>query len=285
MFERSAAGQRNRALFYGVNYVCYVEGGGHDPDRSIDSLFWEQVLAAYRPDLTFVFLPRGGKPILETLAKQVVDDNIANTIVTMDSDYDELLNHKISDNRILYSFGYSWENDVYDEDFLPLLVRTLAHKSGLSPNSRAMLSDGYRRLQSEARRAIAADLIALIAGSSVLPRDAPGRVITTDPHTTFPVMNKRELVKLTRAANEKTRPRQLRGTPPPSTGLKHFVGHCLSHAVAILIRSVMKEMGLRRSIGSDHLRDVAITLLGKQLLANPNSDVSTYHSNQCLAIP
>lgn len=285
MFERSKAGQQNRALFYGVNYTCYVEGGDHDHDRSVDGIFWENVLGTFRPDLRIAFLPRGGKPILEALATQIVSEDIANTIVAIDSDYDDLTGDKIDDDRVIYSFGYSWENDVFDEAFLPSFIRTLARKSSLPAQARNLLADGYENFKLDARRAIMADLLSLVSGSSVLPRNAPGRIVKPHPATALPVIDRAELIKLTMAANRKTKPRVPADITDVPLSLTYFVGHCLGHGIGILVRAVLREMGIKRSISGEHLQDVAISLLQRHFHAHQHSAVAIHHRQQCVAIP
>lgn len=284
-FERSLSGQENRALFYGVNYTCYVEGGAADHERSVDMTFWREVLSAFRPDISFVFLPRGGKPILESLARDTIANDVGNVVVAMDTDYDRLTDDLIQDNRIIYTYGYSWENDVYDREFIASLITTISHQDGISEEDLTSINDIYDKFVSNIRLPMKADLAALLAGSSVLPRSAPGRIIKTCPISSSPITDKREVLNLIMVANSTTRPRTSLKVPSMPTDLRYLVGHCLSHATAIIIRAALRRMGIRKTISSDHLRDVALLAFGKRLGAYPQSAVAAHHASQCAMIP
>lgn len=281
MFERTAVGQQNRALFYSVDYICYVEGGGGCSDRSADCIFWEQVLSTFRPDIKFVFLARGGKPVLESLARKVQDDNIKNTVVAMDGDYDRVTGNLIVDPRVLYSYGYSWENDIYDIAYINELVRHISLKPSLRPEIIAYIESCYSAFAESVHRLKQVDLLAFIAGSSVMPRDASGRIIKSHPETSTPNIDKSEILKLVKEANRRTRPRSGKLSPELPAGLRYFVGHCLSYAISLIVKATLKEMGVRKAVSSDHMRDVGMLLFSRQLTDCPESAVASYHRYQC----
>ena len=62
-FERSLNGQSNRALFFGVDMVIYVEGGRETGTavESYDGMFWKKVFQAVRPELRVRTIPKGSK--------------------------------------------------------------------------------------------------------------------------------------------------------------------------------------------------------------------------------
>lgn len=285
MFERTTAGQQNRALFYGASYTCYVEGGDQDHDRSVDSIYWGNVLKKYRPDLKVVFLPRGGKPVVEALARKIIVDDISNAIAAMDRDYDELLGHEIADRRVIYSHGYSWENDAFSPEFLSSIVKSLARLTTLPAAAEAALAAGCETLCRDIQRAIKLDFLALSAGSSILPRNAPGRVIKADPMTGFPKIDQAELMKLAAAANVKTRSRKPRTLPRAVFELQHLVGHCFQHAILILVKAVLRNVGVKKAVSLDHFEDLALSSLGQHLQEHHASAIAVHHQAQCIAIP
>jgi hypothetical protein len=131
MFERTKSGLQNKKLFFGVDYVCYVEGGGGRRDAAPDVTFWNTVLSVLRPDLNVKISPRGGKPILQRIATHIVEQNVQDTLVAMDSDYDDFRSLKYQDRRVLYTFGYSWENDVFIEPNLRRALDTAVPKPAM----------------------------------------------------------------------------------------------------------------------------------------------------------
>ncbi|MGY2733664.1 hypothetical protein ACVWYO_001338 [Sphingomonas sp. UYP23] len=218
--------------------------------------------------------------------RQIIDGDISNTIVAIDSDYDEVLGHRISDRRVLYSSGYSWENDLYEHVFIPELIRKLAHRASVPAAITKILTESLQQFEKDARLPIIADVLALIAGSSMIPREAPGRIVITSSNGTGnPTFNKKEVIKLTKEAKERTSPRSPAVLTVMPNGLKFLVGHCLSYAIMLMVRSTLKQMGYRKPTASEHIRDVALSILDRQLLLNQLSPVAQHHYQQCVAIP
>ena len=121
LFQRSNSGLNNQHLFYGVDYVAYTEGGdslsfekvlnGEFNDSSIDKLFWEFIVKNYS-NKSFKFKPIGSKSTLKLLLDKFMRDNISHNLICTDSEFDEVFNDKIDSDKIIYTYGYSWENDV-----------------------------------------------------------------------------------------------------------------------------------------------------------------------------
>lgn len=285
MFERTKSGQQNRALFYGVSYTCYVEGGGGDDDRSPDASFWSQVLQAFKPGMKIVFLPRGGKPILEKLANDIITKDTKNTLVAMDADYDRIFGHIISDPRVLYSYGYSWECDVFHVQCLKGIIETISHKTHIKQEIINKIESYYTQFANDARRGMKADALALSAGSSVLPRDSPGRVIKPHSGDGSPTIDKRELLKLVKAANIRTRPRNKLPMTAIPNDTRYLVGHCLAHGISILVKTILREIGYRKSISAEHIRDIGILLFKDFISNHTDTFMHSYHYAQAESIP
>lgn len=117
-FTRTNSGRSNLAAFLGVKYVIYSEGGEFDKAlgrsrNSIDIIFWKGVFARFLPELNYTFRPMGSKVNLIPFAKDIEASNIKNSIVVMDRDHDHHRNCLINHPCILYTYGYSWENDAW----------------------------------------------------------------------------------------------------------------------------------------------------------------------------
>lgn len=283
-FERTKSGQQNRAAFLGVDYVCYVEGGGGASDFSDDVVFWKATLETLRPDLKIHFLARGGKPELETRAKEIITKDIQRSLVAMDSDYDELLGHKINDRRVFYTHGYSWENDIFPNK---LLLKLYAQKirSHAPPALEATeLTKKYRELSAEMLWPVRADYYALVAKSSVLPRNAPGRVIDRCGVTGEPIVKRTEVAKLCRQANAKTKPRALPVLAKMDEPMRYCAGKVYAYMMYLLISSVLKAFSRNASITSAHLTDMALLMLPKYLREERSDSVAAFHAKQASKI-
>lgn len=272
-------------MFYGANYTCYVEGGANDHSRSPDAIFWSNILGLFRPDLKFVMLPRGGKPEVEALARQIVSENIQNAVAAIDTDYDEPLNERILDARVLYTFGYSWENDALDKIFLHSIVAALARLNFLSDDQANHLSLGLSRLEKFASRLIVADFIALTRGSSIIPRKSSGRIIKACKEHGFPYADRNQIISIIKESKKKFRNSNVVKTTSFPDGLRHMVGHCYFYAITIIIHASLKYLGVRRNFTPEHIADIALAKIQEHFRMNHSSPIAMFHNNQCAAIP
>ena len=121
-------------MFYGCDYVVYTEGGdslslekvldGEFNNTSIDKLFWESIIQKHS-NKSFKFKPIGSKSTLKLLLEKFITENISNNLICTDSEFDEIFNDKYDSNKVIYTYGYSWENDVWNKDLLVYLINQL----------------------------------------------------------------------------------------------------------------------------------------------------------------
>lgn len=276
-FERTRSGQRNRARFLGVELTCYVEGGGGQGEASADAIYWQAIFETFAPSRKIKFLPRGGKPILETLAQQIVADNIDNTFVAMDRDYDGFREGLIRDRRILYSLGYSWENDLFCPDGVVITYGALARLPHVPAAADVFLRDGYLSFERDIRRASAADFFAFCRGSSILPRQSPGRVLSLSAATGFPTCNYREVLKLTADANKSTRARRRLQGARFDNVIANCVGHIVAHAVKLLLTSAVRRFVRNANYSLEHIIDTAVGHLRRHFSRRLRSPKAVYY--------
>ena len=285
MFERTKSGQQNRAIFFQTDLICYVEGGGGANTHAADVTFWKQVFLALRPDLKVKFAPRGGKPILQKLALEIIQNDLMSTFVAMDSDYDDFRGKKIADSRILYTYGYSWENDIFCQQNITKVYAGISHCDDVREEVKEYFASAYSDIDQKLNRAIYADYLAVCGGSSILPRETPGRVVGTDHTSGLPIVKKSELLKLCSVANNKTK---LTRTPPPNCtidSLRHCVGHVLSHTVNIILRAAIRQFYKRNSsLSTEHIRDVGLQTF-YDLLTEAQEHLAVQHyTHACAAL-
>lgn len=282
--ERSKSGQQNRPVFLDADFVCYVEGGGGTSDAAFDVTFWNHVFSSLRPDLRIHLAPRGGKPILEAIAQDIITKNIDKTLVAIDTDYDDFTGQKISDRRILYTYGYSWENDVLHFKNLELAYCALAHCARLPTAAREHLQAGLASLSGQLKLPVRADYFALRGGASVFPRNSPGRIVSPQPLTGAPVVRRDEVLKLCCEANRKTRPRAAVAGTWPVDVLRYCVGHIIFLATAYLVKASLRAHYKKASISTGHLQDIVLQTFRNFLHAQPHTEVVKHHAAACAAI-
>lgn len=285
MFERTQNGQRNRAQFYGVDFTCFVEGGGgREGAGAPDVTFWRTLFSYFRPDLKIKCVPRGGKPILQRLAQQILQEDTGRTLVAMDADYDEILDRKTKDRRVLYSFGYSWENDIYAVKNIVEIYKAISHCSDLPKDVETAFDDGLMALFNDLRFVINADIAALQVNSSIFPRKAPGQIVRPVGRAGMPRIVRSELLKICREVNKCTRPRLLPRTPKIEDRLRYCVGHILALAMSYLFKVALRAGRCKKTLSKDHLYDVGIQTLPTTLRMYRDVPLYSFHSEQFAVI-
>lgn len=129
-FTRTNSGLSNLALFYGVDFIVFTEGGvnstsfeevcnGQFNNQSVDIKFWDSVLKKHKLNKNVEFRAIGSKASSEKICGLIESNKVKNILVARDSDLDSFTGRKYESPYILYTQGYSWENDV----FCPALVK------------------------------------------------------------------------------------------------------------------------------------------------------------------
>jgi len=122
-FRRSTSGLSNLCLFYRVDAVVYLEGGnsftreqvenGDFSGSSDDIRYWQALFGFYKPDKNFKFCSVGSKETTKSIAEDIVQGRVHNIVVAMDRDFDAINGKIIANTNVIYTFGYSWENDAW----------------------------------------------------------------------------------------------------------------------------------------------------------------------------
>lgn len=100
--------------FEGSKFVVYVEGKD-------DVAFWKKRFDQFCGKNACKVLPIGqygedsanGKIQLHELMKKIAADDVCNVIAASDRDYDSFSGNIIEHPRIVYTYGYSFENNIY----------------------------------------------------------------------------------------------------------------------------------------------------------------------------
>jgi hypothetical protein len=127
-------------IFFRVDVVVYCEGGPSlsyaeaiqpkNNDGTLDALYWSAVVRSYGSSKTFHVKSVGGKEAINAIAVEINRLGITSITVCRDSDYEGLLGKKIALERVAWTMGYSWENDVVK---LPVLENLLTKLIGDGP--------------------------------------------------------------------------------------------------------------------------------------------------------
>lgn len=113
-FEYSVEALNTRSEFFGVSVLIYVEGDD-------DEIFWDNIFSKI-PNFSYLIESLGGSEEINKYAKKV-ELNELNAIIARDSDYLRYNKKVIEKNNIIYTFGYSIENTLYDKKSIYEITR------------------------------------------------------------------------------------------------------------------------------------------------------------------
>jgi len=280
-FERTREGQRNRSLFYGVDFVCYVEGED-GADQGDDVYFWSSLFRSIWPNRKAAFLCRGGKPQLESLANNVVLNNVEGVVVAMDSDYSRYFSNRIIDDpRVLYTYGYSWENDVYIPETTISAHRALCMKADIPEQARSCHTQHWERVSGFLKRMLLADFHAFRAGGSAVDAQKPGKYIGRDEDG-FPIFRRDMFLTSLAATNSGLRPRNLRDClDTPTDGVRYLKGKVIALISRYLASACAKEISGAKGVSEAHYRHVCIEELCNDIKVEaPTTATAQHHKIQ-----
>lgn len=176
-FTRSSSGIGNQYLFHNVDAVIYTEGGeiswslddvlnDQYNNISIDIVFWRRIFKTYSPDKKFKFKALGSKAVVSKIAQKIIDDDLRCSIATMDSEFDEIYKLKLQHPNIIYTYGYSWENDVWNSDLFKVILEDLSGEPLDEEEIKNCISEFSKKIED----CVFADAYLFGKGQSFLPR-------------------------------------------------------------------------------------------------------------------
>lgn len=257
---RTPGGISNEHLFYNAEAVVYVEGGDASaprPTESLDLLFWRGLFEVFLAGRRFYFKPRGGKPTLLQIADEIENGTVTAAIVCLDRDHDHVTGLRKT-TGILYTRGYSWENDVWLAGTIEEEFYTLCGVDRHSTRVRAHIDDSLRDFAGRARWAVRADVLAAVCGRTVIPRDNFRCV--TPPGRGWPKVDRAFL----KSCVSRTRS-EVAGTAMrlPShiqvDTLRDVYGHLLAFYCRRILAQLLKTH-CKESIRNEHASAIAIKL-------------------------
>lgn len=118
IFTRTKAGMNNYKLFYDAEVMVYIEGKANDisPGSPVpyDQAYYEALLKRIFSGKKFKVKCVGNKTSVLAYADELQKAGISNSFVIVDRDYDGVINSLFPNKNIVYSYKYSWENELFN---------------------------------------------------------------------------------------------------------------------------------------------------------------------------
>lgn len=205
-FRRTSSGLSNLGLFYGVDTVVFLEGGNQSLSRddveagmfsasSPDVRFWQTLFDLYRPGTRIQFRSVGSKTVVKSIARDIRDGSVTGVVVAMDRDFDHINNDLIASQNVIYTNGYSWENDVWWCDaslFSACCAISGSCKSNLN-DEKQFIRRSLTRFEMACKGAVRADAILSQYGDSLFDKKKPARYVVVGaggcPHVNTPQLS------------------------------------------------------------------------------------------------
>jgi hypothetical protein len=189
-FLRTPSGISNLRYFLDVDFVLYVEGGdspnleellaGKYSTESQDIHFWRTVFAACSSSVRLAYRAVGSKVTLQYLCRLLINGTVQGSLIAMDRDYDHIYGKLITSPFVFYTFGHSWETDVWSPNVVERLFYSLTasgvDKSLLTPE----IVDLYDKFRTDSRHAIRADILCTAHAIEFVPSSKSRRLLRTD---------------------------------------------------------------------------------------------------------
>ncbi len=166
-FTRTNSGLSNSAAFHGVDYMVYSEGGEYDSDLecsrwAIDVVFWKSIFSKYLPGLRYKLKPMGSKENVKPFVDKIISSSITCSIAVMDRDHDAHKNCMVRHPCVLYTYGYSWENDAWQAEVIISKLKRLSPSQDISREIEDNIRLRWNNFNTDFRRLVFVDILCSI---------------------------------------------------------------------------------------------------------------------------
>ena len=266
MFNRSNNGISNQHLFHNVDYVVFTEGGnlsytkediddGKYSSESIDILYWNKIFESFLPDNKIKFKSIGSKEYVREIAQNIVDDSITHVYAVMDRDFDEIKGTLIHNNKVLYTYGYSWENDVWNINLIAEIVFIL---SACKP-PKNKINKLYHKFLDDIKFAVSADGYQSKRGKSFIPRENRHNKLIECCHSLETRVKKECIAEIIQNQNLNRRTIYAFATRHKIEPKKHCYGHLFGDFCKFLVYHILKTDYNLKTIDKEFLRRIALS--------------------------
>jgi hypothetical protein len=184
-FLRSSAGISNYNKFSKVDLLVYSEGGNVNRPIdgsecniwSIDSVFWRSIFSRFFPDKTFKIKSLGSKNNVIPYARKIANSEVRNSIAVMDRDHDAHKGSIIVHPCVIYTHGYSWENDAWRIGVLLSCLSSLHPEGQLTQDTVKKIEARYDSFLKSVWRIAYIDVLCSIRGVQGVPKEKFGEFI------------------------------------------------------------------------------------------------------------
>ncbi|MGX9555027.1 DUF4435 domain-containing protein [Pseudomonas sp. CFBP 5750] len=193
------------ALFNGADAIVFLEGGpsisGEELDlgkyntHTCDIRFWQALFSHYRPGRAYVFKSIGSKTAVRTIAEKIVAGSVNNTVAVMDRDFERIIGTALNHPNVLYTYGYSWENDCWSSySAYEAYVSITGACRVASQVIKSDMDNLFDQFSKDIGRSVSLDGVLIQTSSSLFDRENPDKYISLST-SKRPSVNRAQLIK------------------------------------------------------------------------------------------
>lgn len=182
IFRRTPNGLSNLCLFYGVDHIVFVEGGtqsytkeqvyeGKHNNDAVDIKFWKGIFSIFLKNNSFNVKAIGSKTTLLSIIEDIKAGKINNVYIAIDRDYDPFIAATPKDKFVVRTYGYSWENDVWQPEVVNEVLHTVCVVSEEKEKTLQEIRNIIAKFDRDLHIAVSADILLYSKGKSFIPRD------------------------------------------------------------------------------------------------------------------
>lgn len=149
-FTRTQSGLSNYGKFVGADILIYTEGKNVpstlSDDHIYDELFYEALVKSVFPQKTVKIKCLGNRTTALEYAEKLNAAGTTNSLVIVDRDGEDFICTLIPTRNIIYTDGYSWENDFWSQKIIVDVLEDLACSKKYSESLCIQLKNATKRL-------------------------------------------------------------------------------------------------------------------------------------------
>lgn len=290
-FRRTSSGLSNLHLFLGVDAVVFTEGGsntysftqvisGSFNSQVLDLLFWEKLFKLFSPSLRLNFRAIGSKPVCNSIADEILSGTIKNVYVGMDRDFDNLKSSLKKGAGIFYTFGYSWENDVWHEKIIEEIFFALCPSSDIKDAVSSEILICFEQFRKDIKWAVYADILLSCSNTSAFFTRGKPESFLICLKNKMPLVNRQKIRLVLQDKNTKKLTKIYSNQPIRFEIIQDCYGHLIaSFSYKLLVYLINKFSGLP-SLPKDYAYALGIEKFFNRINDGEFSEVHKHYEDQ-----
>lgn len=263
-FRRTMSGLSNQHLFFDVDLVVFTEGGesynkedvyaNKYTEETEDVIFWKNIFKRFIEGKKIKFKSVGSKTTVKEIAIDIIDGQISTVMVAMDNEFDEILNKRIEHPNIFYTYGYSWENDIWNHNVVKAVIEELSAVEIENDD----IKDNFDEFLNQIKIAVFSDAYLFQHNSSFFNREK-GRMFCVECNPIdLPTIKPGEIDKKILEKGITRRKAVLYGKKKNIETLKFCFGHFLADYCCQLVQHYLKKRHELTNLSKDFIYRMGI---------------------------